>query len=267
MISSSCMIYSGLFRDSELMLLTLLDTVAQYGSDHEVVILGNGTVVPDISGYEAIVMSSKVFSSAQVCRNICITASTGDIIIWIDDDIEVCEGYIDAFTKPFDEDPSVGIAGYECLAIQEDFGNQWFIDGNSNKFDYVDSPYAIRRDMVKAIGGYDEGLGMSSCDNTDLCLRAVASGWKMGLIENPGIKHYRQGTFSSPKLPYNKSREDVKSWEHMVRKYPPGWKNRYGLATKSVIVDEGLQFPDRLGRLGGPEDKKPVIGIKRVLHL
>lgn len=231
-----------------------LDVLGQYTpSDCQIIILQNGCTIPVIF-YNATIIETSTITSISRARNLCLKHVTGDIVIWIDDDIECCEGYTDSFAAPFNDD-MVGITGYEALIIREDFECQWYIDPQENhgRLEYFDSPYAISMGMIKNIGGYDENIGPLVCDNTDLCLRAIKAGYKLVYVDNPGIKHWR-GRTANRLLYTGYYRDDNKpTHDYMRQKYTPGWKDRYGLSYP-YLINPQLEFPEPKGRYGGPED-------------
>jgi len=229
-------------------------------ADDVSVLLVNDTSVKswnDISSmYDHVIISGHMLGTASARNLICKYAlehNLGDIILWIDDDIEVCPQFAEPFRKAFDE-PDVVIAGYDAVFIKEDFTDQWYVDPFVSDFDYFDSPYAIRLSFLSQYGLYDENF-ITVGDNTGLCLRAAKLGFQLKPIKNPGIKHYRHKTIGNLE-------NRTKGWEIAVKRlqslFPPGWRKAYGLE-KKVTINPDLQFPIERGRIGGPES---IIGGK-----
>lgn len=231
---------------------------------HQIIALQNGSETGIMSAANTLLTSDELLSIHEA-RNLVLryVDENSDALIWIDDDIAVCEGYIDSFITPLLTGEKVGMSGYETGIVSEDFFGQWYVDADvTGFFDYLDSPYLINMRMIKQVGIYDEALGPIVFDNTDLCLRSWKAGWNLVAIRNPGIKHWRgRGTHriekvAKPKFTwaYITSREQG-NINRMRRKHPPGWRKVYGIPHGIFTVDTRLQFPERMGRLGGPEEE------------
>ena len=233
-------------------------------NEHEIVILQNGNLLSQPLIRDVVLLHTSERLGIPQARNYCIQHSTGEVIIWIDDDVEVVYGFVEAFLNPFIDDANVGFVGYETLIINENFWGQWFIDINdtNGNFDYFDSPYAISKSMLDDIGWYDEQTGPLVCDNTDLCLRAWQSGkWKLKPIQNIGLRHWHGSTTywlirSKIITTLIRSQWTIKVVNYMQQKHPAGWHMRYNIPYSPFIIDKRLQFPELTGRLGGPEDKQ-----------
>lgn len=245
MTASICFITCGLHAHIAEALRALFEHTPQ---NTEIVIYENNTKLPfriDRNNFILFGHWTGEFDGIAKTRNRCIDKSTGDVIIWIDDDIIVCPGYIDAFTKPFELDNKAGIVGYDACKL---IGGENFIDlCHVNPFevtpDYFDSPYAVRRAMINEIGNYDESLGKYDCDNTDLCLRAYQNRWKLHPIQNPGITHWMGSTRDVLKQTDVKRVEWRKSFERMNEKHHLGWRKRYGIDDgRGFMKDEKIQY-------------------------
>lgn len=182
--------------------LKCLRAIRDYSKEYQLIFVNNGgkTNLIAAENFAKNVLSGIIIQfdnliSVSKARNSVIKEATQDFITFIDNDIIVCDGWRDAMLAPFD-DPLVGIVGYEAIQITTDFDKQ-YLAKEDQKFDYIDSPYVVRKSMIEQIGGYDEKLGMSTGDNTDLMIRARKYGWKIVLIQNPGIEHKRGMTRAS----------------------------------------------------------------------
>ena len=260
MKASVCYITCGMHGLQERTLQSLLQNTP---IEHEIVIFQNGCAIETpILRDNVQMLHSEDRIGVAPARVTCEQVCTGDAIIWMDDDIEAAAGYVNAFLEPY-SDSQVGITGYDAVIIQNDLGNQWFVDPEETdgELDYFDSPYSVRISMLQELGGYDRNTGKYVCDNTDVCLRAQADNWKLHYIHNPGLKHrrnstmeglHRQGllTFAA------RHNETLKSTQYMLDKHGAEWRQRYGMQRKPFAVDSRLQFPAITGRLGGPEDRK-----------
>ena len=235
--------------------------------DCQIIILQNGCVVEYDYPCEITLLKTDEIVGIPQSRNLCLDNVKGDVVIWIDDDVLVCENYVSSFAFPYEALPHVGITGYETLIITEDFWYPWYVDPyeTGGMFDYFEYPYAVSMVMIEEIGNYDENVAPFVCDNTDLCLRAWSTGWRLIWFTNPGIKHWR-GNTARP-LSYrdkkytnaflNENKHQVHTY--MQRKHGNDWHKRYNISNGPHIVNPQLEFPEKKGRYGGPEDKQEKI--------
>lgn len=252
--------------------------------DCQVIVLQNNYELPYEIPKRFIVLNSNEYLGIAQARMKCWEYVDGDIVIWHDDDVVSFPDYVDWFIQSFKEIPhdvvmndgyidekkkigkftsvdEIAIVGYEAAITSDMIDDQWFINPREIEADYFDSPYAVRKDIVDKLGGYDISLGKYTCDGNDLCLRMQSKGWKLFPIEEPELPHkiihYREKTRYA--LGINILRdwdyEFGKSRQRMLQKHHNGnWRSLYGMDKEPFIVHPGLQFPALRGRVGGPTD-------------
>ncbi len=281
--------------------------------DCQVIVLQNNYELPYEIPKKFIVLNSNEYLGIVQARMKCWEYVDGDIVIWHDDDVTSFPDYVDWFIQPFKEIPhdvvmndgyvdekkkigkftsvdEIAIVGYEAAITSDMIDDQWFINPREIEADYFDPPYAVRKDVVDKIGGYDTLLGKYTCDGNDLCLGIQSKGWKLFPIGEPDtpisyptldetfnmtskereesaqrfldlppykVVHYREKTRYA--LGINILRdwdyEFGKSRQRMLQKHHNGnWRALYGMAKEPFIVHPGLQFPALRGRIGGPKD-------------
>lgn len=215
--------------------------LCQYAEYNEILVLKNGCN-PD---YISVEDNIKVISTAQcigiaAARNLCIQNCNSDFIIWMDDDICPLGPFVDAFIQPFINDATIGIVGYDGH-ISSDDDDWWNYSVIGTTPDYFDSPYAIRLQMIKDIGSYDEAFSVMGGDNSDLCLRAYTNSWQLHNIEAPQIAHWVESSRSTL-IELMSQEEREKEWsktlERLRQKFPRGYRNNYPLPP---VRDENIQ--------------------------
>ncbi len=89
-------------------------------------------------------------------------------------------------------------AGYESLADLDGFAWDW---GGANHGRIVDVPrlvgfcLLIRRDVIEAIGGFDERFGVGCFEDDDYTLRAIQAGYRAVIAADAFVHHFGGRTF------------------------------------------------------------------------
>jgi glycosyltransferase involved in cell wall biosynthesis len=221
--------------------------------DTELIFLKNGIDLP-FTVTKGKILESVVILGIPAARQYCVENADGDVILWIDDDIQVCPNYVDAFLSPFIADDKVAVSGYEGAVTNNTFTDQWYVDPLAVEADYFDSPYAVRKSVITTLGGIDQNIGRYGCDNTDLCLSAIKAGWKLSPIINPGIVHWRESSkYAIGEARRDLSSETQKNILYLQTKHNSDWRARYNMSKPPFAVQPELQFPKRASRTAGPE--------------
>ncbi|MBD3764903.1 MAG: glycosyltransferase family 2 protein [Rhodobacterales bacterium] len=114
-------------------------------------------------------------SGLAVARNAGIAASTGDIVVFVDDDAELQPGYLAALLSGFRTAPEAQVIGGRTLPVFPDERPAWFSDrllGYLSCIDWGDTlrplkpgefvvgaNIAFRRSVFDRFGGFNESLG------------------------------------------------------------------------------------------------------------
>lgn len=130
-------------------------------------------------------------------RNAGIRVAQGDIIAFTDDDCEAEAGWLAHVVKCFDEDPSVGFVSGALVAPElrkhllavcpeihpGDFTYDPLKDQAPVRFDFAGANFAIRKEVARKVGWFDECLGVgavfASSEDLDYMLRVEAAGVRM----------------------------------------------------------------------------------------
>lgn len=142
--------------------------------------------------------------------NKCLAAATGDVVLFLDDDIIAREDLIENLTNIYQEDKSRRIAGVagRVLNAKGDldvskiktvgFFNGWIgrVTGNFNFNQSREVEFAqgaqmsFRREKILGAGGFDESFtGNAFFFETDLCLRIVEKGYKILFSPHCEVQH------------------------------------------------------------------------------
>ncbi len=211
----------------KLLLLTLKSLLNQTVPPNEVVIFDDASntsivnlIENFISRYRSIKIPIRVIRSNNeiglgAARSIAAKNTTGDIIIFLDDDVIAFENLIGSYIKAFENSCDI-VAGI-CYPLYVGLFNNglpwWWNDKilggivavrndviyysrkNVNPQDYVfGCNFAIRRNVLEALKGFKPWLGrrgglLLSGEEWDLCSRAVMKGFKICMSINSIVYH------------------------------------------------------------------------------
>ncbi len=182
-----------------------LDSLAaELGPDDEMIVVDNASADGSArlvrTGWPGarLIQNERNLGYAGGC-NIGLRAGRGRVLILANQDMAVHKGWLEALVETLD-DEQIGIAGSKLLfpdgRIQHVGGNveyplalpalpgrgepdhgQW---DAPRDVDYVmGASLALRRDVLERLGGLDEGFSPAFYEDTDLCYRARAAGWRV----------------------------------------------------------------------------------------
>lgn len=136
----------------------------------------------------------------NAARNACVTHSTGELVCFLDDDVEVWPGWLDALLattdhealggpiRPRIEGTNLHACGREPLPVTAlDLGPE------DREAEFVwGANMALRRTALERIGPFDERLGGAG-DEEDWQRRLRAAGGSVGYVAAAGVDHRRTG--------------------------------------------------------------------------
>jgi N-acetylglucosaminyl-diphospho-decaprenol L-rhamnosyltransferase len=180
-----------------------LDHLAQQTVPHTVIVADNGSTdgTPDrvrAKFPSAYVVELGANLGFPVACNRGAAASSGDIIVLLNNDVEARPDFLERLTGAFDEDPTVGSAAallvkpggraIDCMGLTVDKTLAGFprlrgrpVAEAGARRPVLAGPSAgggaYRRTAYDAVGGLDEGVRFYG-EDVDLALRIRAAGWK-----------------------------------------------------------------------------------------
>ncbi len=142
----------------------------------------------------------------SVARNVALAESRCDICAFTDDDCEVDENWPRVHQEIFARFPQVAVSYGNVLSVDHDetlgFIPIYHVAANRlcttvrNKIHArgIGANMAVRRDVVLKLGGFDPELGagarFSSCEDGDIAVRCLLSGYHVYETADSSVDHY-----------------------------------------------------------------------------
>ncbi|MDB6129072.1 MAG: hypothetical protein JWM04_179, partial [Verrucomicrobiales bacterium] len=180
-----------------------------------------------------------------------ITASTGDYLLFLNNDTVVTASWISRMLKVYDKCPNAGLVGPVSNCVS---GPQLVLDANYTKPEelkaFAESWGAnhagqiaganrlvgfclmAKRSVIEAIGGLDERFGSGNFEDDDFCLRAGTIGFKSFIALDCFIHHAGSQTFKGAKIDYSKAMR--RNWRL--------FKSKWGIEPNAPI-ESGYSLP------------------------
>lgn len=184
-----------------------IDSFVKYhGTGHEIVVAEDGSkeeqkkIVDECRKRGIVCIASPSNSGFPINSNRGMRAATGDIIVMVNNDIVFTQSVIEQFRKAFEKDPKIGVVG--ALLFYPDgktiqHGGHMFTGAGFTHRGWhrtvKDAPevlkpmymigvtgalFAFRKKMLDQIGMFNENYFLA-CDDSEICLRAWANGWRV----------------------------------------------------------------------------------------
>jgi GT2 family glycosyltransferase len=187
----------------------------------ELVIVANGTPAPALAALEdredLVLLRSPVNHGFSGGCNLAVRCARGERLVFVNDDVTVSPGWLDALHKALDRDPDVAVAGSKTVlagnGLQE-AGGVLCRDGSTSGVgrgcdpssaafsvprvvDYVSFCCAmVRRSAWSEVGGFDERYFPAYYEDLDLCLTLSERGWKVVYEPTAVVQHAEGGSAS-----------------------------------------------------------------------
>lgn len=145
--------------------------------DEIILAVDNNPAVEQVATSEYASRGLEVLASsgrgAVDARNTGVAAASGDLIVFIDDDVRPTDGWLAAIVAPFERDPDVAGVGGRILPEYEEGGRQvppellWLVgctyaghpEGPGPITRPIGSTMAFRRSALDAVGGFSNAFG------------------------------------------------------------------------------------------------------------
>lgn len=117
----------------------------------------------------------------------------GIYFVVLNNDVDVCHGWLEVMRERFLEDPEIAIVGPSSSACRL---NELGMGSRSPLAlaDYVEGSCMMMPTwLARHFGLFDPEFKFAYCEDADLSLRARKRGWRIAFVEND-VRHYRCGT-------------------------------------------------------------------------
>ena len=185
-----------------------------------------------------------------------ITASSGEYIVLLNNDIIVTPGWLSKQLAALSLDDSIGIVGprtnfaggpqivpnvpYTTIPEMIDYAYEWATDhaGQIALLPRITGLCMVMpRRLIEAIGGLDTSFGIGNFEDDDLCLRTIRAGFKIALANDVFIHHYGSATFRSMNCDY----DDIMRGNHQI--YCAKWGAKHDITEAYNIVELAQSEP------------------------
>lgn len=212
-----------------------------------------------------------VMSAAAVAR--------GTLLMLLNNDCLVHEGWLDHLAETLKRNPDIGIAGSKLLfpdgRLQEAGGIIWR-QGSGHNYgrgaDPADPRYCFMRDvdyvsgaglmvsrtLFESVGGFSEAFAPGYYEDTDLCFKVRAAGFRVVMHPHSMLTHY-EGVSSGTAIdgPGMKrfqrinQRTFLRTWFDTLQGHPlsqdmdPHQASEWGAGRRLLFIDDTVPTPDR----------------------
>lgn len=156
-------------------------------------------------------------SGPGAARNAGIRAAVGDIVVFVDSDVEVSPDFLESLVTALEKKPDWAGAEGRLVPIGGEEGLLWDAPASEEGGRYHTAAIAYRRDILKAVGGFDETFKLPACEDVELAVRVLQHG-RIGFVREAVAYHPRRRVTATTHL----------KWRHHWR-YETILAVRYGI--------------------------------------
>lgn len=212
----------------------------------------------------------------SIARNVALMHASHDIVAFTDDDVLVDAEWLTNLVRPFVEDERIACVCGMVPSAELDTASQSYFDRRVDwarscepaTYDLAAPPegellfplrvaqfgtganFAVRRDVVVELGGFDEGLGIGSPtgggEDIDLFVRVLLGGWRLGREPSAVVWHIHRRTAGDLGVQIHNYGLGLGAWAAklmgrprtalmVMRRLGPGIRHLRGIA----VVDQG----------------------------
>lgn len=178
------------------------------GRGVEVVVVDDGSV--DATGEAARAAGARVLRAGgdgpARARNLGLAGCDTPLVIFTDADCAARPGFVASLLAPFD-DPAVGGAkgAYETEQralvprfVQQEYEERYARMARRPAIDFIDTyAAAYRRDLLRAVGGFDERYRRPSTEDQELSFRVAATGARLVFVPGARVAHLHAATLGA----------------------------------------------------------------------
>ena len=139
-------------------------------------------------------------------RNVGWRACDEAVVVFLDDDVTLMPGCLEAHLSAYTDDTVGGVAGrvretpsaYNAQTLANRvlwYGRVWSqldVEGHGDVESVKGANMSFRREVLVASGGFDAGfLGTHFLEESDLSKRVIRSGWRIRYVSEADLHHHR----------------------------------------------------------------------------
>ena len=167
-----------------------------------------------------------------------VLVAEGDYLVFLNNDVIVTGGWLQRIARHFEQSPQIGAVGPLTNAARgiqriatkpyKDLDQMHLFASDlaahfQGKYCYYDRLVgfclAIRREVIKKVGLFDEQFGLGNFEDDDLCLRIKKGGYKLVIALDVFIHHFQGKTFTINQINY----------EVLIKKNKAIFKEKWGV--------------------------------------
>jgi GT2 family glycosyltransferase len=177
-----------------------LASVMQHSSDFELIVTDNASTdgtADFLRDFEAKhedrvrVVTNPANAGFKDPCNHALTLARGEFLVLLNNDVEVCEGWLDMLSRPFARNPKLAITGMcnTCTTISPKL-----VGSRGGRLDYIEgSCLMVPTWLVRKHGLFSDYLRFAYWEDADLSLRLREAGYEIETVPLP-MKHDKRGS-------------------------------------------------------------------------
>ena len=153
------------------------------------------------------VLSLPERSGPARARNAGAAAASGDVLFFLDADVEIASDAVEQVRSTFDAEPAIDalFGSYDDAPAEPNFLSQYknllhhhvHQRGREEASTFWAGGGAVRRTVFAGVGGFDERYDRPSIEDIELGYRLRAAGYRIGLRKDLQVKHLKRWTAAS----------------------------------------------------------------------
>lgn len=188
-----------------------LESIRRYTDNYELIIVDNGSTDGTVEYLQAqsdvkLIRNERNLGFAKGC-NQGLEIASGDAVLFLNNDTIVTQHWLSRMRKVLDSDERIGIVGpvsnfvsgqqripanYISIPEMEAFAEENARRNANVRIEVrflVGFCMLIKRKVLEDIGSFDERFGFGSCEDDDLCLRALSNGYRLFIAADSFVHH------------------------------------------------------------------------------
>lgn len=181
-----------------------LASVLRHSHDYEVILTDNASTdgtqhwLRDVGAKHrhVRVVTNTVNKGFKDPHSHALTLARGEFFVLLNNDMEVCEGWLEGLAKPFEGNPRMALTGVAgtCNALARDTLHAYI---NTKEPEYVEgSCLMVPTGLARRVGLFAPWLEFIYWEDTELALRVREMGYQISHVPLP-MKHDKPGSTSS----------------------------------------------------------------------